>query len=74
MVVFKKEYYSIWAEYFVKYLKAYRNKGIDFDRISVQNEPMAVQTWDSCIYTAKEEQEFVKGYLGPTLKKKDLAM
>ena len=54
------------------YLKAYRNKGIDFDRISVQNEPMAVQTWDSCIYTAKEEQEFVKGYLGPTLEKEGL--
>lgn len=68
----KKEYYSLWAEYFVKYLKAYRSKGINFDRISVQNEPMAVQTWDSCIYTAKEEQEFVKDYLGPTLEKEGL--
>lgn len=65
----KKEYYSLWAKYFAKYLKAYRDKGINFDRISVQNEPMAVQTWDSCIYTAKEEQEFVKDYLGPTLEK-----
>lgn len=68
----KKEYYSLWAEYFVKYLKAYRDKGINFDRVSVQNEPMAVQTWDSCVYTAEEEQEFVKDYLGPTLEKEGL--
>ena len=38
----KKEYYSIWAEYFVKYLKAYRNKGIDFDKF-LQNEPRALK-------------------------------
>jgi len=34
----------------------------------VQNEPMANQTWESCIYTAKEECDFVK-VLGPTLER-----
>jgi glucosylceramidase len=28
---------------------------------------MAKQTWESCIYTAEEERDFVK-ILGPTLK------
>jgi glucosylceramidase len=34
--------------------------------LTVQNEPMAKQTWESCIYTAEEERDFVK--LFPTLK------
>jgi glucosylceramidase len=36
--------------------------------VSVQNEPAAVQRWDSCIYSAEDEKEFVK-VLGPTLEK-----
>jgi glucosylceramidase len=28
--------------------------------LTVQNEPMAKQTWESCIYTAEEERDFVK--------------
>jgi glucosylceramidase len=39
---------------------------------SVQNEPEATQTWDSCIWTAEEEGEFVAKYLGPTLEKEKL--
>jgi glucosylceramidase len=34
----------------------------------VQNEPMAQQHWESCIFTAEEERDFVKNYLGPTLE------
>ena len=40
--------------------------------MTVQNEPMAVQTWESCNYTAEEERDFVKNYLGPTLAKAGL--
>jgi len=38
----------------------------------VQNEPMAVQPWESCVFTAAEERDFVKGYLGPTLARTGL--
>ena len=34
----------------------------------MQNESKAVQTWDSCIYTAKEQKEFLRDYLWPSLK------
>lgn len=64
----KKEYYQTWADYFVKFIKAYREKGIAITSLTVQNEPAAVQTWDSCIYSASEEAEFVADYLGPTMK------
>lgn len=63
----KPEYYQTWANYYVKFIEAYKNAGIPTWALTIQNEPMAVQTWESCIYTAEEERDFVKNYLGPTL-------
>lgn len=64
----KKEYYESWAEYFVKFIQAYQEAGIPIGYLTVQNEPMAVQTWDSCVYTSEEERIFVEDYLGPKLE------
>jgi len=61
------EFYDSWAEYFVKYIHSYEKKGIPVWGLTVQNEPMAKQTWESCIYTAEEERDFIKNYLGPKL-------
>lgn len=69
----KKEYYQLWADYFVRFIKAYKEAGIPIEYLTVQNEPMAVQTWDSCIYTSEDESLFVREYLGPTLEKAGLA-
>jgi len=69
----KPEYDQTWADYFVKYLKAFEKEGIPIWGITVQNEPMAVQIWESCIFTAEEERDFVKNHLGPTLAKNDLS-
>jgi len=63
----KHEYDQTWANYFVKYIKAYQSAGIPLWGISVQNEAMATQVWESCIYTATEEKNFVRDYLGPAL-------
>lgn len=68
----KPEYAKVWAQYFVKFIRAYREQGVEIDYLTVQNEPMAVQTWDSCIYTAKEEGSFVRDYLGPALEENGL--
>lgn len=65
----KPEYYQSWANYYVKFIREYQKQGIPIWGLTVQNEPMAVQTWESCIYTAEEERDFVKNYLGPTLEK-----
>jgi len=53
----KKEYWELWSEYYVKFVEAYRNEGIDVFGITVQNEPNATQRWDSCVYTAEEERK-----------------
>jgi glucosylceramidase len=63
------EYYQTWADCYVKFIQEYAKEGIPVFAISVQNEPMAVQIWESCIYTAEEERDFLKTYLGPTLEK-----
>ncbi|HPG41592.1 MAG TPA: glycoside hydrolase family 30 protein [bacterium] len=68
----KPEYFQTWADYFVKYVKAYQQEGIPIWGLTVQNEPMAVQVWESCVFTAAEERDFVRDYLGPTLKKSGL--
>lgn len=65
----KPEFYQTWANYYVRFIQAYEKHNLPIWGITVQNEPMAVQRWESCIYTAKEEKNFVKNYLGPTLHK-----
>jgi glucosylceramidase len=67
-----KEYYQSWADYFVKFIKGYESQGIPVWGLTVQNEPMAKQTWESCMYSAEEERDFIKNYLGPTLWKNGL--
>src|ERR1043165_8798394 len=69
----KAEFYQPWANYYAKFIKAYQREGIDIWGITVQNEPMATQKWESCIYTAEEERDFLKNHLGPTLRREGLA-
>lgn len=69
----KKEYFQSWANYYVKFIKAYEKEGIPVWGLTVQNEPMAVQTWESCNFTGEQERDFIKNYLGPTLEKNGMA-
>ncbi|MBK8558169.1 MAG: glycoside hydrolase family 30 protein [Lewinellaceae bacterium] len=66
------DFYQSWANYYVKFINAYEKAGIPIWGLTVQNEPMAKQTWESCIYTATEERDFIKNFLGPTLHKNGL--
>ena len=68
----KKEFYASWANHFTKFIKAYEKEGMPIWAISVQNEPMAKQKWESCIYTAEEERHFLKNNLGPAMEKAGL--
>ena len=66
------EYYESWALYYTKFIKSYEEEGIPVWGVTIQNEPMAVQRWESCIYTAEEEKNFLKNHLGPTFEKEGL--
>tara|TARA_B110001452_G_scaffold99062_1_gene82080 strand:+ start:124 stop:2529 length:2406 start_codon:yes stop_codon:yes gene_type:complete len=57
-----------WAEYFSKWLSAYKAHGIDFWGVTVQNEPEATAGWESMLYTPAFMASFVRDHLGPVLK------
>ncbi len=65
----KDEYYQPWANYYIKFIQEYEKRGMPVWGLTIQNEPMATQTWESCIYTADEEGAFLKNNLGPALWK-----
>ena len=68
----KPEFAQAWANYYTKFIRAYEKEGIPIWGISTQNEPMATQTWESCVYTAEDERDFIKNYLGPTMQRAGL--
>jgi len=65
-------YAQRWARCIAEYVRRYREAGACVSMITVQNEPEAKQTWDSCLYTAREEGLFVSDYLGPALERAGL--
>lgn len=69
----KQEYKKAWADYICRYVKEYRKRGYLVKRMSLQNEPKAVQTWDSCVYTAQQEKEFLRDYMWPALQENGLS-
>ena len=62
------EHRRTWARCYVRFIEAYALQGIPIWGVSVQNEPDAVQRWDSCLYSATEERDFVRDFLGPELE------
>ena len=68
----RPEYYRAWALYYTKFVKSYRQAGVPIWGLTIQNEPMATQTWESCVYQATDERDFLKGYLGPAMAEQGL--
>jgi glucosylceramidase len=61
------QYRDAWAQCYVRFIQAYAAEGVPVWGVSVQNEPAATQRWDSCLYSAEEERDFVRDHLGPAL-------
>jgi glucosylceramidase len=59
---------AAWAQCYVRFIEAYAQEGVPIWGVSVQNEPAAHQRWDSCLYSAEEERDFVRDHLGPALR------
>ncbi|HRH49221.1 MAG TPA: glycoside hydrolase family 30 protein [Panacibacter sp.] len=67
-------YNDTWALYFSKYIKAYKQEGIDIWGVTVENEPLGNgNNWESMHYTPEEMTEFVQHHLGPTLEAQGLS-
>jgi glucosylceramidase len=61
----KKEYYDVYARYFVKYVQGMEKEGITIDAVTVQNEPLNSRNTPSMPWYFQEQLEFVKDFLGP---------
>lgn len=69
----RREYAPSWANFFVKFAQAMeREERFPVWAFTIQNEPEAHQTWESCLYTPEQERDFVKNHLGPAMEKAGL--
>jgi len=68
----KPEYRQAWADYFVRYIQEYRKQGVKLWGLTTQNEPEANSPWDNCLYSPTEQRDFIRDYLGPTMKRAHL--
>ena len=55
----KKNKYEDYANYLVDYINYYKDFGINIKYISIQNEPYAMQKWESCLFNSNEQKEFI---------------
>ena len=62
------QYYSVYAQYFVKYIQTMQAKGITIDAVTVQNEPQHGGNNPSMLMSALQQAEFVKTNLGPAFQ------
>lgn len=61
------EHWDAWAGILCRYVQEFRDRGFRVFGITLQNEPHAVQIWDSCIWTAEEERDFMIRCVRPAL-------
>lgn len=64
----KPEFYDEYANYFAEWINAFKQNGITITAVTPQNEPLHAGNSASLVMTWKEERDFVKDYLSPTLK------
>lgn len=70
----RREYAPAWASFYVRFVETMqREEGLPIWGLTVQNEPEAHQTWESCLYTPEQERDFVRDHLGPALARAGLA-
>ena len=63
----KKKYYSSYAKYINKFINEYKDMGFNIKYITMQNEPLVRQRWESCVFNIKEQKDFIYNYLDKEL-------
>lgn len=66
--ILKDKYLKAYANYFSKYLTAYKNEGINISMIMFQNEPYTINIWPNCSWSPQGTKLFLGKYLGPKLR------
>ena len=61
-LIWEDQNLSAYAQYFVKYVEGYAQRGIRIDQVHVQNEPVANQKFPSCMWTGTELRDFIRDW------------
>ncbi|MEV4056719.1 ricin-type beta-trefoil lectin domain protein [Amycolatopsis sp. NPDC049688] len=69
----ESQYYPAYAQYFVKYLQAYRDAGVPIDYVSMQNEPTCCSSYPSTNWNGAGLAYFAKNNLLPALQNAGLS-
>ena len=56
----KKKYYEDYANYLSMFINEYKKEGFNIDYLTIQNEPSAMQIWESCIFNPRDSKRFIK--------------
>jgi glucosylceramidase len=66
----RKQYFAAYAQYFVKFIEAYKAHGIPIGAVTAQNEPDTDQDgrMPAALWGQEYEAGFVAGFLGPALR------
>jgi glucosylceramidase len=73
-------WYGAYAEYFVKFIRAYEAEGISIYAVTIQNEPGVDRAkernpkwhYPSCHWTGAQERDFIRDHLGPAIRRHGL--
>ncbi len=73
-------WYPAYADYFIKFIRAYEAEGIPIYAVTVQNEPGVDRAkeknpkwhYPSCHWTGEQERDFIREHLGPALRRAGL--
>jgi glucosylceramidase len=66
------QYYSVYANYFVKYIQGMKAEGITIDAVTPQNEPLNPNNNPSLSMTAVQQNTFIRDHLGPAFQTNNL--
>lgn len=68
-----REYYAVYAEYFVKFIREYEREGIEIYAVTVQNEPLYVpKEYPGMRMSWEEQADFIGEYLGPAFAREGI--
>lgn len=66
--------YGSYARYIRKWLEAYATEGVKVNYLTPQNEPHAIQKWESCLYTCRTQRKLAYKYLATELSDLDVQL
>ncbi|MEO1237999.1 MAG: glycosyl hydrolase, partial [Planctomycetota bacterium] len=67
------EVHRAYAEYLLRFVRAYRELSVEIAQVHVQNEPNSDQKFPSCLWTGAGMRDFIRDYLGPRFAEADEA-